>query len=220
MRAKFLPLLAAAGALALSGCVSDAGPGYNPDANAETGAVAGAVVGGLAGALSGGRGALGKSVVGAVAGGVVGAIAGGALDQQAQQLQTSLGNDNIRVANTGQELVVTMPQDVLFATNSIVVRPALQHELAKVAASLTQYPHSKVTIVGFTDNTGSAGYNQQLSFRRAQAVEGILLDDGVRADRLLAYGKGEADPVAPNDTPEGRAQNRRVEIRIHPSNQL
>jgi outer membrane protein OmpA-like peptidoglycan-associated protein len=210
-------ILATAGALALSGCMSNNGA-YNPHANAETGAIAGAVVGGLAGALSGGHSKLGNAALGAAAGGVVGAIAGGALDKQASELQSSLGN-NVTVRNTGSELLVTMPEDILFATDSTVVRPALQSELAKLAANLNRYPDSKVTIVGHTDNTGSAAHNQTLSFRRAQAVEGILLDDGVRADRLLAYGKGESEPVATNLTPEGRAQNRRVEIHIHPLGQ-
>ncbi|WP_338325341.1 OmpA family protein [Solirhodobacter olei] len=215
MKSAFL--LAAAGALALSGCMSNNGA-YNPNANAETGAMAGAVVGGLAGALSGGHSKLGNAALGAVAGGVVGAIAGGTLDHQARELRSSLGS-NATVQNTGSELVVTLPEDILFATDSTAVRPGLQRELGKLAQNLNNNPDSKITIVGHTDNTGPAAHNQTLSFRRAQAVEGILMDDGVRPDRLLAYGKGESDPVATNLTAAGRAQNRRVEIHIHPLNQ-
>lgn len=212
-------LLAALGAVALTGCMSD--QGYNPNdpnANARTGAITGAVVGGLAGALSGGRGAFGKTVVGAAAGGVVGAIAGGALDRQAQDLRSGLGDDNITVVNTGNELVVSMPQDILFATDSTAVQPGLQRELAAVAQNLRQYPDSTVTVTGHTDNVGTAAYNQDLSQRRADAVAGILMQDGVRATRLIAYGRGESQPVATNLTPEGRALNRRVEIHIRPNN--
>lgn len=210
-------ILAMAGALALSACAPQ--NGYDPNPNARTGALAGAVVGGLAGALQGGRGALGKAAAGAALGGVVGAIAGGTLDQQAQALRSDLGG-SASVTNTGKELVVSLPQDILFATDSTVVKPASQRQLGALARNLNQYPHSRVTIVGHTDNTGTAAHNQDLSFRRAQAVEGILLDDGVRADRLLAYGRGESQPVATNLTPEGRAQNRRVEIHIQPTDNL
>ena len=212
-------LLATVGALALSGGMSDQSYHPNdPTANARTGAITGAVVGGLAGALSGGRGAFGKTVVGAAAGGVVGAIAGGALDRQAKDLRSGLGDDNITVVNTGNELVVSMPQDILFATDSTAVQPGLQRELAAVAQNLRQYPDSTVTVSGHTDNVGTAAYNQDLSQRRADAVAAILMQDGVRANRLIAYGRGESLPVASNLTPEGRALNRRVEIHIRPNN--
>lgn len=223
MHMKTSLILAVAGALALSGCASDGGYGYgygnpnDPNANAKSGALAGAVVGGLAGALSGGRGALGKTVVGAAAGAAVGAIAGGTLDRQARDLRSGLGNDNISVVNTGSELLVSMPDDILFATDSDVVNATLQRELAAVAQNLRQYPDSTIQVIGHTDNTGSASHNQDLSQRRADAVAQILMADGVAGNRIISYGRGESQPVASNLTVEGRAQNRRVEIHIRPN---
>ena len=89
--------------------------------------------------------------------------------------------------------------------------------LGKVADNLMNYPDSTVTVVGHTDNTGAAAYNQDLSQRRADAVANVLRDAGVRASRLIAYGRGESQPIATNLTAEGRAQNRRVEIHIQPN---
>jgi outer membrane protein OmpA-like peptidoglycan-associated protein len=122
------------------------------------------------------------------------------------------------VTNTGEYLIVNMPQDLLFATDSASVRPDLTADLRTVAASLLKYPNSRIEVIGHTDNTGSAAYNQDLSQRRAVSVAGVLRESGVPSGRLAAYGRGEDQPVASNLTPEGRAQNRRVEIIIRPTN--
>lgn len=219
MRMNSFLILATVGALSLSACAPQSYSNPNdPNANARAGAIAGAVVGGLAGALQPGRGALGKSLVGAAAGAAVGAIAGGALDQQAQDLRSALGNNNIGVTNTGSELVVSMPQDILFDTNSTVIKRRMQTELASVAQNLLHYPNSDVTIIGHTDNTGSAAYNLQLSQQRADAVAGVLEDNGVNPNRVQTIGRGESQPIATNLTAAGRAKNRRVEIHIRPLN--
>jgi outer membrane protein OmpA-like peptidoglycan-associated protein len=87
-----------------------------------------------------------------------------------------------------------------------------------MARNLQQYPASTVDVIGHTDNTGSADYNQDLSARRASAVAGVLLEQGVDPARVRSFGRGENEPVATNLTPEGRQQNRRVEIIIRPTN--
>ena len=110
-----------------------------------------------------------------------------------------------------------MPQDVLFATDSATLRPDLTYDLRAVAGSLNRYPDSSVEVIGHTDNSGAAAYNQDLSQRRATSVAQVLRDAGVQGNRLAAYGRGEDQPVASNLTPEGRAANRRVEIIIRPS---
>jgi len=110
-----------------------------------------------------------------------------------------------------------MPQDLLFAIDSAAVRPDLRADLNTVAASLLRYPNSRIEVVGHTDNTGTAAYNQDLSQRRAVAVASILRESGVPGSRIVAYGRGFDQPVASNQTAAGRAQNRRVEIIIRPN---
>jgi outer membrane protein OmpA-like peptidoglycan-associated protein len=105
----------------------------------------------------------------------------------------------------------------LFATDSAAVRPDLRSDLNAVAASLLRYPNSTIQVVGHTDNTGTAAYNQDLSQRRAVSVASILRESGVPGGRIAAVGRGEDQPIASNLTPEGRAQNRRVEIIIRPN---
>ena len=118
--------------------------------------------------------------------------------------------------NTGDRLIVTMPQDILFATDSADLRPDLRADLRTVAQSLNDYPQSRVQVLGHTDNTGSAQYNLDLSQRRAGSVAGQLIAYGVDAGRIRTTGLGEDQPIATNLTAEGRAKNRRVEIVILP----
>ena len=96
------------------------------------------------------------------------------------------------------------------------MRPDLRSDLNTVASSLLKYPNSRIEIIGHTDNTGSAAYNQDLSQRRAVSVASVLRESGVPGGRIAAYGRGEDQPIASNLTPEGRAKNRRVEIIIRP----
>lgn len=200
-----LPLAAA---LLLTAC-TDTGPRQN--AGAATGAVAGGLLGGV----------LGKSAGTAVVGAGIGAIAGGMigqqLDAQAGDLRTSLGNDRIKVVNTGSSLVVTMPDDITFATDSARLTPVIRTNLRALATHLKKYPNSTVQVVGHTDNTGSAAYNLNLSRQRAAAVTQVLVNNGISPSRITSIGRGEDVPVASNLSAEGRAQNRRVEIVILPT---
>ena len=123
----------------------------------------------------------------------------------------------VQVVNTGQTLNVTLPEGVLFATDSAAVSGPAQSDLLAVAQNLRQYPKSTVQVIGHTDSTGEAAYNLQLSQRRAQSVANILIAGGVQSQRIAAGGQGESQPVASNDTPAGRSQNRRVEIIIRPN---
>ena len=208
-------LLALAGTLALSACVDPNAYPNDPNARTKTGAAIGALAGAAVGASSGDN-KLGKAAVGAVIGGVLGGAIGATLDQQAAELRSQL-SPGITVTNAGGYLIVNMPQDLLFATNSATVRGDLTRDVKAVAASLLKYPNSRIEVIGHTDNTGTAAYNMDLSQRRASSVASILRDGGVPSGRLVAYGRGEDVPVASNLTPEGRAQNRRVEIIIRPN---
>lgn len=211
-------ILAAAGTLALTACVVD--PNAYPDdpnARQRQGAIIGGLTGAVAGvAVSGDGDELKGAIIGGALGAGTGALIGADLDRQAAELRGSL-NSSISVTNTGEYLIVNMPQDLLFATDSASVRPDLRADLNTVASSLLRYPNSRIEVIGHTDNTGSAAYNQDLSQRRAVAVASVLREGGVPGSRVAAFGRGEDQPVASNLTPEGRAQNRRVEIIIRPT---
>ena len=210
-----LTILATASAVALSGCASTTGQPTGE--RTRDGAVIGGLLGGFLGATNNdsdpGLGAAAGAAAGALAGGAIGA----ALDRQASDLRGSLDNDRIRIRNTGEELVVTMPEGILFDVDSAAIRASLQADLRALARNLQQYQQTTVDVIGHTDNTGSAAYNQDLSARRAQAVAGVLLEAGVRPARIRSFGRGENEPVATNLTPEGRQQNRRVEVVIRPT---
>ncbi len=209
-------LLASASLLALTACVDPAAYPDDPNARAKQGAIIGGLTGAVVGAATSRDGdELKGAIIGGALGAGGGAIIGNELDKQAAELRGSLSS-NISVTNMGDYLVVNMPQDLLFATDSASVRPDLAGDLRTVAASLLKYPNSRIEVIGHTDNTGAAAYNQDLSQRRASSVAAVLRDSGVPGQRIAAYGRGEDQPVASNLTPEGRAQNRRVEIIIRP----
>ena len=208
-------VLVTATSLTLAAC-SVPPDGGDPNANrTRDGAIAGAVIGGLLG-LSQGR-EFKNVAIGATAGGIVGAGIGSVLDRQAADLRAALGNDQVGIVNTGSELIVTMPQDILFDVDSTMVKPAVRADLATLADNLQRYPDNTVQVIGHTDWDGPATYNLNLSRRRAAAVSAILSQNGVPSGRLQAFGRGEDEPIATNLTPEGRAQNRRVEIIIRPN---
>lgn len=179
----------------------------------------GALLGGVVGAITGDdaderrQNALKGAVIGAAAGGVVGGI----LERQEQALRRDLNNDDIVINNTGDRLILTLPQNIVFATDSTTVRSDLAADLNVLARNLRDYPNSSVQVVGHTDNTGDAAYNQDLSERRASSVASVLMRAGVSPGRIQTYGRGENQPVATNLTSEGRLQNRRVEIIIVPN---
>jgi outer membrane protein OmpA-like peptidoglycan-associated protein len=206
-------MLASIAAFGLAGCVQS--PPGEPNRTRD-GALIGAGVGAAAGALLGDGSRADEIAAGAVIGGLVGGGIGQQLDRQAAELRRDLGDDRITITNTGQQLIVTMPQDVLFATDSAALRPDLQSDIRALGRSLLQYPNTSVQVIGHTDNTGSAAYNQDLSERRARSVAAVLFQEGVSGTRVTSIGRGEAQPIASNQTPEGRQQNRRVEFVITP----
>jgi outer membrane protein OmpA-like peptidoglycan-associated protein len=174
----------------------------------------GAIVGGLLGA---GVAAVTDNnvAVGAAMGAGAGALVGSALDKQEAELREDL-DDEVVIKNTGDRLIVTLPQDILFASDSYTVQPGLTDDLGVVARSLQKYPDSIVQVIGHTDNTGAAEYNQTLSELRAEAVADKFLDAGVAFGRIQTIGRGESDPAASNLSEAGKALNRRVELVILP----
>ena len=211
--------LAGSALLILSGCVTpESAANSKPGDNTTAGTIMGGLIGAIAGMEMSSKGDRKKgAIVGAIVGAAAGNAIGQTLDEQAADLRRDLNNNQVNVTNTGSELIVTMPQDILFALDSAAVRSDLRRDLGVVAGNLQAYPNSTISIEGHTDNTGTANYNRILSQRRANAVADILVNDGVPPARLYAVGRGENEPVASNLSVTGRAQNRRVEIVIRPN---
>ncbi|MGQ7246240.1 OmpA family protein [Halomonas sp. V046] len=211
-----------AAAVILAGCsTTDPYTGQTDRNNTGIGAGIGAAVGAAAGALSG-DGATSRrdrALIGAAAGAAVGGGVGVYMDRQEEQLRESMQGTGIGVERQGDNIVLNMPSSVTFGFDSSELTGSATSALNDVANVLTQYPETRVNIAGHTDSTGEAGYNQQLSERRAQAVGSFLGGRGVASSRLVVSGYGENQPIASNNTEAGRAENRRVEITLTPTGQ-
>ncbi|NML94458.1 OmpA family protein [Novosphingobium olei] len=217
-RRVFVSGLCAVSLVSLSACVTDPNTGERKVSRTAIGGLGGALGGALLGGLIGGK--TGR-ILGAGIGGVAGAAVGYNMDKQIKQLREQTAGSGIDVTPTdnGTAILVNLPNGVTFDTDSTAIKPAFRDTLDRVAQSLTDYPNSLIDVYGYTDSTGSDAYNQQLSERRAQAVASYLSSRGVSASRIRSQGFGESQPVASNDTVEGRAANRRVEIKIVPISQ-
>ena len=178
------------------------------------GAVGGAVLGGILGNNigKGGNGALG-AVLGGVIGGVAGGVIGNKMDKQAREIQTALPGAQVERVGEGIRLVLG-ENAVRFDTNKSTLTSSAKANLDKLVPVFNQYPDTNIQIYGYTDSTGSAEYNLKLSEQRAASVKTYLATKGISSARFNTSGLGIADPIATNDTPEGRSQNRRVEFAI------
>ncbi|MEA3410499.1 MAG: OmpA family protein [Pseudomonadota bacterium] len=182
----------------------------NTSKGAGIGAAGGAIIGAIAG---GGKGAAIGAGAGALAGGGVGYY----MDKQADKLRRQLRGTGVSVTRSGDNIILNMPGNITFATDSADVSADFYPVLDSVGVVLNEYDKTDIQVLGFTDSTGSESHNQQLSERRAGSVAGYLKTREVSPQRLAARGMGESRPVATNDTPQGRAQNRRVEIHLTPA---
>ena len=203
----------AALAVALTGC---AALNTSKERGAVIGAATGAAVGGVIGNQTGStaRGA----VIGAAVGGAAGAIIGHQMDQKAKEITASV--PGATVTRVGEGLVVTFDSGILFDFNSDVLKPAARSNLDNLAANLSSFGDSKLMLVGHTDSVGTAQYNQSLSEKRAQSVANYLVMKGVPSVRVMSAGRGESEPVQPNETDAGRAANRRVEVAVTAGDQM
>jgi outer membrane protein OmpA-like peptidoglycan-associated protein len=191
----------------LTGCSMLNKKGQGAVIGAGTGAAVGAVVGNQTGSTA--RGA----IIGAVVGGVTGTIIGHQMDQQAKEIEAQI--PGATVERVGEGIQTTFASGLLFDFDAEQIVPAAAANLRILANSLAQYPNTDLLIVGHTDGSGSASYNQALSQRRAQAVADFLVSQGVPVARLRTTGRGLDEPIATNSTDAGRAQNRRVEVAIY-----
>jgi outer membrane protein OmpA-like peptidoglycan-associated protein len=211
-----LLVLSTATALALGGCqTTDPYTGEQKTANASVGAGVGAVGGAVAGAiLSGGKR---KGVlIGAGLGALTGAAVGDYMDKEEARLRARLQGTGVSVSRVGDSVILHMPSNITFATDSSSIVSGFYQVLDSVALVINEYEKTYVDVIGHTDSTGPEAYNQRLSEARASSVARYLESQKVLPQRVLTRGMGETAPVASNATAEGRALNRRVEIHLTP----
>ena len=207
---KHIVMLSLLGSLVVAGCANMSESQQSTAEGAGIGAAAGAVIGALAG---GGKGAAIGAAAGAGAGALGGYLWNDHLEKQKQQMQKATEGTNVKVTQTADNrLKINVPSDAGFASDSAQLNPKLHPALDQLAASLVQNPTETVQIIGYTDSTGGDSVNYPLSQNRAQSVESYLISRGVQPQRITTQGLGSQSPVASNDTAEGRALNRRVEI--------
>jgi outer membrane protein OmpA-like peptidoglycan-associated protein len=182
-------------------------------------AVKGAGIGAAAGAVAGLL-TKGDKLENALIGAGVGALAGGGvgyyMDVQEAKLRQRLEGTGVSVTRVGDNITLNMPSSITFALNSADLNSQFFSALEGVGVVLKEYNKTVIEVAGHTDSSGSDSYNMQLSQRRAQAVANYLASQGVKNERLITVGAGEAHPIASNDTEQGRAANRRVELTIVP----
>ncbi len=178
------------------------------------GAASGAVIGGVLGNNlgKGGKGALG-AVIGGVVGGVAGGVIGNKMDKQAREIDNAL--PGAEVERVGEGIKLTLKENaVRFDTDKSTLTSTAQANLDRLVPVFKEYADTNIQIFGYTDSTGPADYNLRLSRDRAASVKNYLVGKGISSSRFTTEGMGIADPIATNETAEGRSQNRRVEFAI------
>jgi len=180
------------------------------------GGVGGAVVGGVVGNQFGNT-ALG-AVIGAAVGGTAGALIGNNMDKQAEEMEKEL--EDAKVERIGEGILISFDSGILFGYDSSTLQSEAKANISKLADILKKYPDSNILITGHTDSDGSENYNQTLSEQRAKAVSDYTMYKGISSSRLSTVGLGETEPVASNDTADGKQLNRRVEIAIYASEEM
>ena len=215
---RFVKLTATGVALAIVGvgCTTvNPYTGEQQTSKAAKGAGIGAAAGAVAGLLT-----KGDKLENALIGAGVGALAGGGvgyyMDVQEKKLRDRMAGTGVTVTRNGDNITLNMPSSITFALNSSDLNSQFYSALDGVSMVLKEYDKTVIEVAGHTDSSGSDQYNQALSERRAQSVASYLSSHGVKQQRLITIGAGEAHPVASNDNDQGRAANRRVEMTIVP----
>ncbi|MEZ9278169.1 OmpA family protein [Vibrio cyclitrophicus] len=219
--------LALALTVALTGCQAtqrqNATTGESETNSATQGALIGAIAGAIAGAVAGvatgddSKDRRKRALIGAAGGAAVGGGIGYYFDQQEAALREELMNSGVQVERVGEnQLLLRLENGIGFDSGSYALESSIHNTLRGVARILVEYPDTSLVIDGHTDSTGSESTNQILSERRAESVRAFLISQDVAAGRAIARGNGERYPLCDNNTSQGRACNRRVEIQILP----
>ena len=188
--------------------------------NKAKGGSIGAGAGGVAGGIIGnqyGNTALG-AIIGAAVGGTAGLLIGNEMDKRADEMKEDM--QGAKIERVGEGIKITFDSGLLFDVDKSDLRPQAKTNIESLAKILNKYSDTNILIEGDTDNSGSDEYNQKLSERRAQSVANHLMGLGVPNSRISTVGLGETNPVASNDSEEGRQQNRRVEVAIFANEKL
>lgn len=203
--------MALAAVLAATGCA-------NMSEEQKSGTARGAMIGAAAGAVlgavtDGSKGAVRGAAIGAGAGALGGYVWSSRMEQQKREMETATAGTGVAVTQTADNrLKLEIPSDISFDVGRADIKPHFRNVLDTFAQGLQRNPAARVTIIGHTDSTGSDAINNPLSINRAAAVRDYLVARGVAIGRIAIDGRGSREPIASNDTAEGRARNRRVEI--------
>ncbi len=211
-------MLSTSALLALSACTSNPYTGQSQASKTLIGSAIGAGVGAIAGSLTG-EGSTERrqhAIIGAGIGAIAGGGAGYYMDQQEAKLRQQLQHSGVSVTRIGDDIVLNMPGNITFETAQSSITPNFYDTLNSVALVLKEFNQTYVDVTGHTDDMGDELYNQTLSEQRANSVASYISAQGVERVRLLTSGAGELQPIADNATEEGRATNRRVEIKLSP----
>lgn len=181
------------------------------------GAGAGALAGAVIGEVTGDNTVKG-AIIGAAVGGAAGAAIGNYMDRQAREMRNDL--ENAKVERVGEGIKITFDSGILFCVDSYTLREQSEENIAELSEILQKYDDTNILFAGHTDNTGTEKYNQKLSEDRAKSVAEYTAFMDVESTRMTIIGYGETEPVASNQSEQGRQQNRRVEIAIYANDEL
>ena len=209
--------LVSAALIGTTACTTDPDTGQQRLSKAAIGAGVGVLGGYLAGDIVGGRRDRTEKIVGAGIGAIAGGAIGAYMDRQERDLRARTAGTGIEVQRKGDDILLNIPSGVTFATNSAAIQPQFRQTLDQVGQTLSTYNQTYLDVYGHTDSTGGDRINIPLSQDRAVAVANYLASRGVAQQRIGTQGFGASQPIATNATPEGRQQNRRVEIKIVPA---
>ncbi len=212
-------LLAIAAAMTVAGCqTTDAYTGERKVNKTSKGAGIGALAGAVLGAATGdnSKERRKRALIGAGVGALAGAGVGNYMDRQEAKLRAQLQGTGVSVTRAGNDLILNMPGNITFKTASADLNASFFQVLDSVGLVLKEFDKTLIDVEGHTDSDGSDTYNQQLSLQRATSVGTYLQSQGVNGQRIVTFGAGEVRPIASNATPEGKQQNRRVELRLQP----
>ncbi|MBB1387688.1 OmpA family protein [Pseudoalteromonas sp. SG45-5] len=196
-------------AVLLSGCEMN---------NAGKGAAIGAAAGGVLGKATSNHKDK-RFFIGAAIGALAGAAVGDYMDKQEEAFRDELAGSGVEVVREGDNLRLVMPSNITFATDQSYISSGFNDTLNAIANVMNKYEKTYLSVEGHTDSTGKGSYNMNLSRERAQSVKDYLVNQQIMATRVSTKGYGETRPIATNESVNGRAQNRRVEIQIVPNTQ-
>ncbi|MBH0027103.1 OmpA family protein [Pseudoalteromonas sp. SWN29] len=194
-------------AVLLSGCEMN---------NAGKGAAIGAAAGGVLGKATSNHKDK-RFFIGAAIGALAGAAVGDYMDKQEAAFRDELAGSGVEVVREGDNLRLVMPSNITFATAQSYISSGFNDTLDAIAKVMNKYEKTYLSVEGHTDSTGKDSFNMNLSRERAQSVKDYLVNQQIMATRISTMGYGETRPIATNDSANGRAQNRRVEIQIVPN---